>query len=422
MRSEEAGHSESGSAGAVRAGGRAENVGPRGENGGMALRKVRVAAERHPRAVDAGIAVSLALFCGLVLTGRTGATVDPAMPFDWAAVVIVPAPLVWRRRAPVLVFVAVSTLLWLCAALGAQSPAAFLVSLAAVHAVARYRTARYVWPAVVVSVLPAMANRPADGPMWGAFFAVGAATVTAALIGVNQRTRAAYLWNLEDRAQRLEQERDQRARLAVAEERARIAREMHDVVAHHLAVMVALSDGAAATAAGAPQRAAGVMTQVAATGRQALGEMRRVVGLLRSASLDGRAPSPGLADIDGLIDRIRDAGVRVKLTKDGVPGDWGPAAGLTVYRIVQEALTNTLKHAGPQATAEVTLRFGADGAEVTVVDDGAGRRAGPVEPGERHGLAGMVERVSAYAGKIDAGPRSGPGWRVHALLPLGGES
>ncbi|MEV6299645.1 sensor histidine kinase [Actinoplanes sp. NPDC051861] len=380
-------------------------------------------AGRHPRIVDAGIAGALAVFCGIVLTGRTGATVDPATPLDWVAIVVVSAPLIWRRRAPVVVFLVTTALFWFAAAVGAQSPASFLVSLTTVHAVARYRPARFVWPAVLLSVVPAMANRPSDGPAWGAFFAVSAVTVTAALIGVNQRTRAAYLWNLEDRAQRLEQERDQRARLAVAEERARIAREMHDVVAHHLAVMVALSDGAAATAEGAPQRAAGVMTQVSATGRQALSEMRRVVGLLRTASSgELRAPSPGLPDIDGLVERVREAGVRVSVIRDGVPGDWGPAAGLTIYRIVQEALTNTLKHAGPRASAEVTLRYGPEGAEVTVVDDGAGRHAREPERAERHGLAGMVERVSAYAGKVDAGPRTGPGWRVHARLSLGGES
>ncbi|MFC7532530.1 sensor histidine kinase [Actinoplanes sp. GCM10030250] len=388
----------------------------------MRLREFRALAGRHPRVVDAGVAAALAAFCGLVLTGQTGATVTPANALDWASVVLVPVPLIWRRGAPGRAFLATIALLWISAGTGAQSPAAFLVSLVALHAVARYHPARYVWPATALCVLPALENRPAEGPAWGAFFAVAAATTAAALTGVNQRTRAAYLQELEDRARRLEQDRDQRARLAVAEERARIAREMHDVVAHHLAVMVALSDGAAAIEPAAPQRAAAVMIQVSATGRQALSEMRRLVGLLRTSSRTGdagRAPQPGLDDIDALVERMREAGVRVSLVREGAPGDWGPAACLTVYRIVQEALTNILKHAGPHATAEVALRYSADGADVSVVDDGAGRVAGRPEPGDRHGLAGMLERAGAYAGHLDAGPRTGPGWQVHARLHFG---
>ncbi|WP_328472792.1 histidine kinase [Actinoplanes sp. NBC_00393] len=368
----------------------------------------RVTAQQHPHVVDAGIAGLVALGCGLVLTGRTGATVEPATALDWATVVLSPIPLIWRRDAPVLVFCAVTALFWASNAAGAQSPAAFVVSLTALHAVARYRPARFAWPTAALAVLVGFDNRLEPARAWGAFAALAAVTVAVVLIGMNQRTRAAYLSALEDRA-----------RLAVAEERARIAREMHDVVAHHLAVMVALSDGAAATAPGAPQRAADVMGQVSATGRQALGEMRRLVGLLRGTSEPGestRAPQPGFDDIDALVDRIRAAGVRVIVRREGTPGPWGPGAGLVVYRIVQEALTNTLKHAGPRATAEVTVRYLADGADVSVVDDGAGRAARQPAPDGRHGLAGMLERAAAYGGRVGAGPRDGPGWQVHATL------
>jgi signal transduction histidine kinase len=390
-----------------------------GHNGAVSPHALRVAARRHPRAVDAGIAALVALACALVLSGRTGATVDAAGVLDWTSVVLLPVPLIWRRRAPVAVFAAATVLLIGSQALGAQSPAALGVTLTALHAVARYRPARFAWPAAAVTVLPGFDNRIEDGPAWGAFAAVSAVTVAVVLIGVNQRTRSAYLQALEDRAQRLEQDRDQRARLAVADERARVAREMHDVVAHHLAVIVALSDGAAATAALAPQRAADVMGQVSATGRQALGEMRRLVGLLRGTSRPEpgtRAPQPGLDDITALVDRVRDAGVRVSLRQDGTPGAWGPGAGLAVYRIVQEALTNVLKHAGPQAGAEVSLRYRRDAAEVSIVDDGAGRIARRPGIGDRHGLAGMAERATAYGGRLDAGPRAGPGWRVHVCL------
>jgi signal transduction histidine kinase len=305
--------------------------------------------------------------------------------------------------------------------LGAQSPAALFVPLIALHAVARYRPARYVWPAVAGTILPGLGTRIDASTAWGAFVAVAAIAVATALVGMNQRTRQAYLSELESRADRLARESDQQARLAVAEERARIAREMHDVVAHHLAVMVALSDGAAATLPASPQRAAGVLTQVSATGRQALGEMRRLLGLLRSDA-DGRAPQPGLSDLDALLDRIRAAGVRITLVREGLPGPWGPGAGLVVYRIVQEALTNTLKHAGPGASAEVRLRYTADGADIEVVDDGAGRTVPGTAGADRHGLTGMLQRATSYGGRIEAGPRTGPGWRVRAHLPFTGDN
>jgi signal transduction histidine kinase len=369
---------------------------------------------RRPSLRDATVAVATAVACGIVLTGRTGATVTASGPLDWASVVLLPVPLLWRRPAPVLAFWSVTVLMVVSQALGAQSPAAFLVSLAALHAVARYRSARHVWPAVVATVLPGFDNRMDGGSVVGAVIAVSALTVATAMVGMNQRTRHAYLSELESRADRLERDRDQQSRLAVAEERARIAREMHDVVAHHLAVMVALAEGAAATVPAAPQRAAGVMTQVSATGRQALGEMRRLVGLLRT-DVDGRAPQPGLDDLDALADRIRAAGVPVTLIREGVAAEWGPGAGLVVYRIVQEALTNTLKHAGSRASAEVRIRYDAGGAAVEVVDDGAGRTA---ECAEGHGLIGMRERAASCGGWLEAGPLTGPGWRVRAHLPF----
>jgi len=384
------------------------------------MRAVAAVARRGPRAGDAAVALAAAAACGLILTGRTGATVDPAGPLDWAAVVLLAVPLCWRRRAPVPVFWSVIVLLLASQALGAQSPAAVIVPMIALHAVARHRPARHAWPAAVATVLlPGLADWPDNDRVWGALVAVSAIVVAIVAVGMNQRTRHAYLSELESRAERLEREADQQARLAVAEERARIAREMHDVIAHHLAVMVALSDGAAATLPMAPERAAGVMTQVSATGRQALGEMRRLLGLLRS-DVGGRAPQPGLGDLDALVERIRAAGVRVALAREGLPGPSGDGVGLVVYRIVQEALTNTLKHAGPGASAEVRLRFGADGADIEVVDDGAGRTARR-PGGDRHGLTGMLQRARSYGGRLDAGPRTGPGWRVRVHLPLGAD-
>jgi signal transduction histidine kinase len=382
---------------------------------------IRAAARRHPRAVDAAIAAAVALACGIVLTGRTGAVQTGVDALDWVSVALVPVPLIWRRRAPVAVFWSIVALMLAGRAVGAGSPAALFVPLTALHAVARYRTARHVWPAVAGTVLSGYGDRLDGSALWGVVVAVTAVTVAVALVGMNQRTRQAYLTALEERARRLELDRDRQARLAVAEERARIARDMHDVVAHNLAVMVALADGAAATVPADPGRAADVMRQASATGREALADMRRLVGLLRHgaghrAGPGARAPQPGFDDLDALVAGVRAAGVRVELVREGTPGRWGPGAGLVVYRIVQEALTNTLKHAGPRASAQVRLRYGADDAELSVVDDGAGRPARRPDGAGRHGLAGMRERAEAYGGRVEAGPRPPAGWQVRAHL------
>jgi signal transduction histidine kinase len=385
---------------------------------GSVVGPVRAAAGRHPRWVDAAVAAATAVvgLSGGAGEGPPGPGVAGGLWF-----VAVHAPLVWRRRAPVAVF-------WVALALaggaalvtgvrvqGLYPEAALLVAL---HGVARYRPPRQLWPAVAVLWLPSAAVLLATGAQWTALGLVTTALAAAVLLGVATRTRLAYLGQLAERARRLEVERDQRAALAVAAERSRIAREMHDIVAHNLAVMVALADGAAMTAATAPRRSAEAMTQVADTGRQALTEMRRLLGLLR-ADGDGRGPQPGLADLDDLLAQVRAAGVRVEITRTGAPGAYGAGAGLAVYRIVQEALTNTLKHAGPGARAHVRLEYAADGVDLEVSDDGgsAPRPAGAGGEPAGHGLAGMRERAAAYGGDVRAGPRPDrPGWLVRARL------
>ena len=388
----------------------------------MRVRGFRAVARRHPRAVDAAVALAAAAACGIILTGRTGATVGPAATLDWVSVVVLAVPLVWRHRAPVLVFASVVALLVIAHALGAQSPAALLVPLLALHAVARRRPARYVWPAAVVTILPGLDLRLDDSRQWGALVAVSAITVATALVGINQRTRQAYLSELESRADRLERDADQQARLAVAEERARIAREMHDVVAHHLAVMVALADGAAATVAAAPERAAGVMTQVSATGRQALGEMRRLLGLLRS-DVGGRAPQPGLGDLDALVDRIRAAGVRVDADPRGPARPVG--TGRRPRRLPDRA-GGADQHAQARrprrerrGPAPLRGRTASTSRWWTTVRGRTARRPG----GDRHGLIGMRERATAYGGRPRPGPAAaglaGPGTPAVQRRPRG---
>jgi signal transduction histidine kinase len=386
----------------------------------MVMQRIRAVVRRHPRWADGGLAVLLALVNAPALAAAGVGVVD------WLWFGAVHLPLVWRRRAPVLVF---WTVLVLAGAALTTSPPAIVqgvypesLALVAVYAVARYRPRRHLWPAVAVleGILVAVAWQQ-DQP-WTSLALGTSALAATVLLGLTVSTRRAYLAELEERARRLERERDQQAQLAAATERARIARELHDIVAHNLAVMIALADGAAFTTTVAPERATDAMQQVSATGRQALAEMRRLLGLLRDGqppqAPSGLVPQPGLDDLDELVDQIRAAGVRVTLTRQGTAGTWGPGAGLAVYRIVQEALTNTLKHAGPQASAQVRLCYTAAAVELEVTDDGAGRPARAVAgtAAGGHGLAGMVERATSYGGEVQAGPRPGVGWRVRARL------
>jgi signal transduction histidine kinase len=203
--------------------------------------------------------------------------------------------------------------------------------------------------------------------------------------------------------------------LAAATERARIAREVHDIVTHSLAVMVTLADGAAAASASSPDRAGQVMRQVAATGRQAIGEMQRTVTALRTdGDEDARYPVPGLADLDDLLAQVRAAGLPVRFTVQGQARSLPPGTQLAAYRIVQEALTNVRKHATGATGATVTLRYDADGIDVEVSDDG--HTSGGSGGSGGHGITGMRERAVAYGGSIAAGPGPGGGWLVRARL------
>jgi signal transduction histidine kinase len=389
------------------------------------IERIRATVRGHPGWADGGLAVLLALLNAQSVAGA-GAGAAGWLGFGAAHL-----PVVWRRRAPVVVFWTVCVLAGLSLI---PSPAIAegvypeTLLLVAVYTLAVYRPRRWLWPALVVlegTLLASVLLVDASGRDPWSRLALGSSVLAATvLLGVTVSTRRAYLAALEERARRAEGERDQQAQLAVAAERARIAREVHDIVAHNLAVMVALADGAAFTAPVAPERATDTMQQVSATGRQALAEMRRLLGLLDDGEppppAAALAPQPGLDDIDQLVDQVRAAGVQVTLTREGVPGAWGPGAGLAVYRIVQEALTNTLKHAGPQASAHVRLGYTATGVDLEVSDDGARRPARPAagRADGGHGLAGMSQRAASYGGHLEAGPRPGTGWRVRAQLRL----
>ena len=259
-----------------------------------------------------------------------------------------------------------------------------------------------------------------DTPWWAPAILLTAVTAAATAIGLYVGTRRAYLDELRDRADRLQREHDQQAALAVAAERARIAREMHDIVAHHITVMVALSDGAAAASSRSPERAAEVMATVSATGRQALADTRRLLGVLRD-DLGGEAdlqPLPTLSDLDELLGRVRDTGLPVRYEVHGATPSIPAGIQLTLYRLVQEALTNTMKHAGPGATATVCVRYATDQVRVEVTDDGGGSPRPAAARGPGRGLAGMRDRVSAFGGDVSTGPTDGHGWRVSATMRL----
>jgi signal transduction histidine kinase len=223
------------------------------------------------------------------------------------------------------------------------------------------------------------------------------------------------LSQLHERADRVERERDQEIELAGADERARIARELHDVVAHHLTVMIALADGAAAAVSTSPARAADVMTTVSATGRKALADTRRLLGVLRADPTDSLNPQPGISRLEALMEQVRSAGLPATITVTGRHRELSSALQLTIYRLVQEALTNTLKHAGPDTHAFVRLAYTDAGVELEVRDDGLGTAEGAEPSG--HGLTGMRERVAAWDGELRAGPAAPRGWLVSARLP-----
>jgi signal transduction histidine kinase len=236
-------------------------------------------------------------------------------------------------------------------------------------------------------------------------------------VGDGNRIRRMHLATVEHRAADLERERDQRAALAAAAERARITRELHDVVAHGLSVMVVQAQGGAAALRRHPDRTATALSNVIETGRASLAEMRRLLGVAR-VDADGApqlAPQPGIGALPALVDQVRAAGTPVELHIDGEPLALPAGVDLSAYRIVQEALTNTLKHAGAGARASVRLDFRPDELEIEVLDNGP---AVSTIDGDGNGLRGISERVSMLGGCVTAGPADGDGFRVWARLPV----
>jgi signal transduction histidine kinase len=241
------------------------------------------------------------------------------------------------------------------------------------------------------------------------------------VVGDNVRTRREYLTELEARAARLEHEREEQLRRAAAEERTRISRELHDMIAHNVSVMVVQASAGEEVFDADPARARESLSAVASTGRAALAELRRLLGVIRADSdRDGGAsyaPQPGIEYLDELLGQVRETGLAVQLSVLGEPRKLPNAVDLCAYRIIQEALTNTLKPTDA-SQAQVSLRYLADALELQVLDDGRGETAPNAEPGG-HGLIGMHERVALFGGELTAEPRAVHGYAVRARLPLG---
>ena len=390
---------------------------------------------RRPFVVDSLLAVVLAAVSVPGLFVTTDYLAVDTRDADLLGVLITLAtclPVAWRRRMPVAAFAASLVPSIALASLGyvqGLSGVPVLITLYTV-AVCRGRRASFVCllGSVVGTVLvlstDALPDNPADYVATMAIFAAAWA------LGRSMRLRRAHVAGLEARARQLQATRDADTRAALAEERGRIARELHDVVAHHVSVMTVQASAAQRTIDRDPVRAREAMAAVEHTGRGALAEMRRIVGVLRSDAEDsaeagpvGLVPQPCLADLTVLIDQVREAGLDVRLRVVGEPRPLETGVDLSAFRIVQEALTNTLKHAGP-SRADVTVSYGATSVDVVVTDDGRGAAAALQSGGDGgtgrtgHGLLGMRERVGLYGGRLRVGPRRGGGFEVRASFPL----
>ncbi len=327
--------------------------------------------------------------------------------------VLATAALLVRHRAPLLVL---GLMLAIQIALG-WGPVVLLPVLLAVFTVAEYTDRSIVIGATVVTAVATIAtlvlhhNKVTPGTVVSRLVVIGLAVAVALYL----RARADYINGLKERAERLERERELLAQQAVGDERVRIARELHDVVAHNVSLMVVQAQALAATGPQESQHEA--LGHVADLGREALSEMHRMLGVLRlqNGGAPELEPQPGVRDLPTLIERTRQAGLETTLTIDGPPRELPAAVDLSVYRIVQEALTNVIRHAHAHQAA-VTLGYAPDTLEVTVLDDGAGANGDHGDGG--HGLVGMRERVALFGGELETGQRSyGNGFRVRALIP-----
>ena len=399
---------------------------------------------RTPFARDALLAGVLAVL-GLSTLGVGAFTMGPAepeaafrTPLAVVGVLGSTVPLAWRRQAPVAVLavVLVGYTAQLLGITGAQGfNAGPFVALYSLGAYAERRRVYIATPVAVVLLVTAelgllaedtigmvTVEGPGETVLYAMFFVGGVIYGAAALLGAYVQTRRAYREELVARAERLEREREERAERAVADERARLARELHDVVAHHLSGIVVQAGAAERLVERDPAKVQAMLADIRDSGKATLTSMRRLVGILRAGDdTDGTAPQPGLERLDVVADQARAAGIKVELTVEGEPVALPSEVDLAAYRVLQEALTNVRKHA-PGATANAVVRYRPRVVEVEVVDDGGHGGAIEDEPSDGVGLVGMRERVLLLDGTFGAGPNTRGGWTVRAQIPTDGEA
>nr|WP_203732990.1 sensor histidine kinase [Streptomyces sp. SID12501] len=333
-------------------------------------------------------------------------------------------PLLWRRHKPMAAFGVIAAVFVLQWSLGAalRADVALFVALYSLALHGRLRQLPWACAATAGAMALVAVRVSSAVSVWDALFFLLSTATAALALGLMVRIRRAQLAGLRERAARLEVERDQRSRLATATERTRVAREMHDIVGHNLSVIITLADAGSYATDIAPERGKEALQLIGDTGRQALGELRRVLGVLREAaggptSGPELSPQPGIADLEALCANVRAAGLEVVYRTSGEVDALDGGVQLTVYRIVQEALTNTLKHADTDTQVRLAIVEKDTRLTIRVQDTGPATPSGPPNE-EGHGLVGMRERAALYGGTVHAGPAAGGGWSVEAVLDL----
>jgi signal transduction histidine kinase len=350
----------------------------------------------------------LAAFVASIVAATVASQDGVHGPLAWVLVVASSAPLAVRRRAPLPVLAVVAGVVVVFALVGNGTAAEIALALAAYTVAAHEewpRVAKYGLPVAIAaglaSQIAAQTHRNWVEVLTGVIGSIG----LPVLIG-----RIVF-----NRRRRLVLDRELAAREAVTSERTRIARELHDVVAHSMSVMIVQAGAARTVVDRDPAAAREAIAHVEETGRAGLAEMRRLIGVLTDADeAASTAPMPGLAELDPLLDTVRAAGLPVEVVRTGTPRELPAGADLAAYRVIQESLTNALKHAGP-ANARVSMDFAADRLTIEVADDGRGPAS---EPGIGHGLIGMRERVGVFGGTLTTGERPGGGFVVRAEIPV----
>ncbi len=384
----------------------------------------------HPGTLDACLALVICVF--LILPFATTGAQDYAGVVAVSVAVVL--PLVWRRSRVLLSAGIIAGISVVQLLLGIEPVPAQFVVLISLYTLAAYGPRWASLGGLALALVGAAVGLVRYAELFGlggtasalasvplyliVLFLAEALVLLAWTMGDLARARRRTYQALEDRTRRLEVERQQERDLAAADERSHIAREMHDIVAHSLSVIITQADGARYASAQAPELAVQTLGTIADTGRGSLREMRRLLGVLRGDETASTRPLPTLDDVDSLLQSVRHSGVRVACRRIGTPRGRLPlGAELTAYRVVQESLTNVLKHAGAHTTTEVTLEYGARGLAITIDDDGRGAAPDPVTAGAGQGIVGMTERVRLYDGTVSAAPRMGGGYRVEAFIP-----